>query len=166
MSRIRGVRDVCISRVMMHVKLKTVQVRSFLLGECKLGKQFSGKFKKIKYTTVAKCWRSMPLFFHQVKRGVNCFYSSTYAIQLNPFKIKISTSEVHTSNHSFTFTPAFPLRRVLGSAALGRLEIPHDFQQSLIILVPLENWTKHVVDVITPPGLWSTYGPLSRGCSQ
>ena len=38
------------------------------------------------------------------------------------------------SCHSFIFTPTFPLGRAEGSAAPGGLDIPHGFQQFLIVL--------------------------------
>jgi len=44
---------------------------------------------------------------------------------------------------SFIFLPTFPLGRVAGAAALGRLEIPHDQEQSQIILLAQhQNGTK------------------------
>ena len=46
-----------------------------------------------------------------------------------------SKSVLVSCPHSVIFTLAFPLRRVVGAAALGSLEIPHDFQQYLIVLL-------------------------------
>jgi len=67
--------------------------------------------------------------------------------------------------HSFIFVPAFSLGRNAGPAALGRLEISHDQQQSqIVVLAPHRDGPNEVGDVATPPGLWSTSGLLSRGC--
>jgi len=51
------------------------------------------------------------------------------------------------------FTPAFPLMRVAGAAALVGLETSHVFQQPLIlVLAPHQTRTNQVGDVIIPPG--------------
>jgi len=45
--------------------------------------------------------------------------------------------------HSFIFVSAFPLERVAGAAALGGPEIPHDQQQShIVMLAPHQDGTK------------------------
>ena len=45
--------------------------------------------------------------------------------------------------HSLVFVPAFPLRRVVWSAALGEPKIPHDQQQSqIVLLAPHQDGTK------------------------
>jgi len=55
----------------------------------------------------------------------------------------------------------FPLGRVEGSTALGGLDIPHGSQQSLIVLLaPHQDGPSEAGDVVTPPGPWSTSGPL------
>ena len=62
--------------------------------------------------------------------------------------------------------PAFPLGRVAGAAALGGPKIPHDQQQSqIVLLAPHQDVPSKVGDVVTPAGPWTHFGPLSRGCS-
>jgi len=72
--------------------------------------------------------------------------------------------------NSFIFMPAFPLGRVAGAAALRGLEMPQHGQQQfqVILLAPRQYRTKQgrSEDVSTPPGPWTTSGPLSRGFSQ
>ena len=66
---------------------------------------------------------------------------------------------------SFMFVPA--LGMVAGAVALW-LETPHGFQHSHIECCWLHTkmGPSQVGDVITPPGPWTTSGPLSRGRSQ
>jgi len=68
------------------------------------------------------------------------------------------------SQYSFIFTSVFPLRRV---AAVLRGLKKLSFQQRLIVMLHHTKMRPSKVgDVITPPGLWSTPGPLSSGCRQ
>jgi len=53
--------------------------------------------------------------------------------------------------HSFIFIPAFPIQRIAWAAAPGALEIPHGFQQPLIVLLAL-----HPLE--TQPGLRCNHG--------
>jgi len=47
------------------------------------------------------------------------------------------------ASNSFIFVPTYPLERVAGAASLGGLEIPHDQQQSQIVLfIPHQDGTK------------------------
>jgi len=47
--------------------------------------------------------------------------------------------------HLLIFVPAFPFSRFAGAAALGGLEIPHDQQQSQIVLLdPHQDSTEQV----------------------
>jgi len=69
--------------------------------------------------------------------------------------------------YSYIFISTFALRCVAGAVALGGLEITHDFQQSLIVLLPPhQNGTKQGRgwnDATCPlPTSW----PLPLGCSR
>jgi len=75
--------------------------------------------------------------------------------------------------HCSLSTTAFPVGRITGATTLGGLEIPHAFEQSVVVLLaphedrtkqgPHEDGTKHI---ITPHGPWWSSRPLSRACSQ
>ena len=68
--------------------------------------------------------------------------------------------------HSPTFVPAFPLGKVALAAVLGEPEIPHNQQQShIVLLAPHQDKKSKVGDVVTPPGRWTTSEPLSRACN-
>jgi len=84
------------------------------------------------------------------------------------FAHQLSLNPTQTSAHSLIFTSAFPLGRVAGKTALWGLEIPDSFQQSqILLLAPQQDGTKQGrCSYGALPGPWSTYGPLSRGCSQ
>jgi len=61
----------------------------------------------------------------------------------------------------------FPLGRVAGAAALGGLETPHGQQQfQVILLAQHQDGTKQGRRCVTPPGPWTTSGPLYRGFIQ
>jgi len=54
----------------------------------------------------------------------------------------------------------------VGAEALGGPEIPHGQQQSQIVLLASnQDGPSKVGYVVTPPGPWTNFGPLSRGCS-
>jgi len=67
----------------------------------------------------------------------------------------------------FVFTLVFPLVSVAGAANLGLEETPYGFQQLLLFCwLHTKMGPSKVGVVITPPGPWSTSGPLSRACQQ
>jgi len=68
------------------------------------------------FTCLSQCTGRHLYLYHQVK--------------CNTVRITI-----FFENTSFIFIPTFPLAWVTGAAALGELEIPHSFQQSLKILL-------------------------------
>jgi len=66
--------------------------------------------------------------------------------------------------HSF-FVPDFPLGRIGVAAALGGPEIPHDHSNlRWFCWLHAKTRPSKVGDIVTPPGPWTTSGPLSRGC--
>ena len=72
------------------------------------------------------------------------------------------------STYSFihSFRAHFPLGRVPGRATLREPNMPHDQQQSQFPWLHTMTGPSKVGDVVRPPGLWTTSGPLSSGCSQ
>ena len=66
------------------------------------------------------------------------------------------------------FTPTYLPERVDGTESLGALEIPYGIRQSQrsVVWIHAKIGPSQIGDVITPPSLWSTSGPLSCGFSK
>jgi len=90
------------------------------------------------------------------------------SIQCWNCRIKKRAGRLFNIPFIYSFFPAFPLVMVAGVAALGGLEIPHGQQQSQIVLSGFtpQHGTKQNGDLFTPPGSWTTSGPLSHERSQ
>ena len=106
--------------------------------------------------TVKSVYFHLPGSYNVLSETFSCVWRTWTSIERVPALL-----------HSFILILAFPMRRVAEAAAPGRLEIPHSFQLSqIILLAPRQDRSKQGRGCNHATWSFVDSGPLSCRCSQ
>jgi len=95
--------------------------------------------------------------FGSIETEACIYWGNTTWNWQKPYRFNISSIYFHNR---------FSSGESRGCNSFRGLEILYGFSQFNVVLLHIKTGPSRVGDVITPSGPWSTFGPLSCGCSQ